>query len=103
MRSAGADIMLNARPRRRDKQRNAIGTHFGTAEAVTDAPMLRAGVRVCTGRSRISRETVALVSTRDRRPNGILSMLWARQSIAAAFGKLAHLAASAQGSFPSRA
>ena len=90
--------MLTASPMRRVAQTNAIDTQPGIGDAATAermvCPALR--TRICTGRSWISREAVAFVSASVRGANGILPMLRARQSIAAAFGKVVHLAASAQ-------
>src|ERR1019366_9528633 len=88
---------------RRDTQRNAIGIQFGIADAVTAARMDCPGVWICTGRSKINRAAVTLFSARAAGSSGILLMLWARQSIAAAFGSVVHFAASAQGSCPRRA
>jgi hypothetical protein len=84
-------------------QRNAIGIQFGIADAVTAARMVSPGVWTCTGRSKISRAAVAVRSERANGSSGILPMLRARQSIVPALGSVVHLAASAQGSCPSRA
>src|SRR5580698_10323875 len=97
-------VMLIARLIRTHAKRNAIGIQAGIADRLAFWLTFRtAAVRGCIGRSRINRATVAVVSARLLGSSGIFAMHWVRHSMAAAFGKLVHFAASAQGSRPSRA
>ena len=94
---------INRHPDGQSTAKNARGTHPGIADEVAAASSIRRAVGFCVGSSRTSREAVARASTRACGHSGIWAMLCTRQSIIAAFGNWAHLAASAQGSCPSRA
>ena len=99
----GASIALTAIPMAKAQQKNARGTHPGIADEVVAVSSNCRAVGFCVGSSRTSREAVARASTRACGHSGIWAMLCTRQSIIAAFGNWAHLAASAHGSCPSRA